>query len=95
MYSILNTWNTRGIRVFVFQNAAVFTWNTRIPKRPPRIPHLGSQDSTVYGIARSSPRRFYVHHLAAHASTVVFADTTTVHMCASEMMFKLSVGMVP
>ena len=49
----------------------------------------------MYGVARSPPRRFYVHHLAAHASAVVFADTTTVHMCASEMMFILSVGMVP
>ena len=49
----------------------------------------------VYGIARSSPQRFYVHHLAAHASAVVFADTTTIHMCASEMSFKLSVGVVP
>ena len=41
MYSGLSTWNTLRIRVFVFQNAAVFTWNTRIPNRSPRIHHLG------------------------------------------------------
>ena len=61
--------------------------------RTSRLPT--TQDSTVYGIARSSPRGFYAHHLAAHASAVIFADVTTVHMCASEMVFKLSVGMVP
>ena len=49
-------------------------------------------DSTVYGVARSSPQRFYAHHLAAHSSAVVFADVVTLHMYATELQFKLSAG---
>ena len=52
-----------------------------------------SHDATVYGIARSSPTRFYTHHLAAHSSAIVFADAVTVHMSAAEQLFRLSVGM--
>ena len=58
--------------------------------RESRLPT--SMDSTVYGVARSSPQRFYAHHLAAHSSAVTFADVVTLHMYATELQFKLSAG---
>ena len=58
--------------------------------RESRLPT--SMDSTVYGVARSSPQRFYAHHLAAHSSAVTFADVVTLHMYAAELQFKLSAG---
>jgi hypothetical protein len=35
-------------------------------------------DSTVYGTARSSPRDFYAHHVAAHSAAVTTADALVV-----------------
>ena len=52
-----------------------------------------THDSTVYGVARSSPRTFYAHHIAAHSHAVVMADAVTVHTCACALAFRLSIGM--
>ena len=51
-----------------------------------------THDSTVYGIARSSPRTFYAHHLAAHSQAVVMADATTAISAAKKLAHRLSIG---
>ena len=52
-----------------------------------------STDSTIYGTARTSHRRFYAHHLTAHSFAVVVADATTVHTAATELTYRLSIGL--
>ena len=56
-----------------------------------------THDSTVYGTARSSPRTFYAHHVAAHSAAVVFADAGTIHDVASSMSLRvtLGIGVIP
>ena len=49
--------------------------------------------STVYGTARSSPRTFLAHHLAAHSSAVVTADAAAVHSYAIALAFRLTTGL--
>ena len=54
--------------------------------------HRGSrdtQDSTRYGLSRSSPRTFLAHHRAAISAAVVLADATTI-LLAAPMSFKLT-----
>ena len=52
-----------------------------------------STDSTVYGIAPTSPRRFYAHHMAAHSAAIVQADAVTVHTAAAQLSLRLSLGL--
>ena len=52
-----------------------------------------THDSTVYGIARSSPRTFYAHHMAAHSAAVVMADAVTLGSHATMLAFRQSIGM--
>ena len=52
-----------------------------------------THDSTVYGVARSSPRTFYAHHMTAHSHAVVMADAVTVCTHATALAFQLSIGM--
>ena len=54
-----------------------------------------THDSTRYGTARTSPRAFYVHHVAAISSAIVRADAITVQHAAAAMSFKLSIGIMP
>ena len=52
-----------------------------------------THDSTIYGSARSSPRTFLAHHLAAHSSAVVTADAAAVHSYAIALAFRLTTGL--
>ena len=52
----------------------------------------GTQDSTVYGTARASPKSYYAHHTAAISSAVVGADAQTIVNEAAHLSFLLSVG---
>ena len=49
----------------------------------------GTQDSTVYGSSRASPRAFYAHHTAAISSAIVFADANTILNAGSYLSFSL------
>jgi hypothetical protein len=53
-----------------------------------------TNDSTRYGLSRSSPRTFLAHHRAAISAAVVLADTTVL-LAAPAMSFKLTMGMSP
>ena len=52
----------------------------------------GTHDSTVYGTARSSPRSFYPHHVAAIASAVVAADANTILNAGAALLCTLTFG---
>ena len=54
-----------------------------------------THDSTRYGLARTSPTSFYVHHVAAISAAIAYADATTVLLAAAAMSFKLAIGIVP
>ena len=50
----------------------------------------GTQDSTVYGEARSSTRAFFRHHAGAISAAIVLADATTLLNAAASMSFGLT-----
>jgi hypothetical protein len=54
----------------------------------------GVRDSTIdlYGTARSSPRGFSAHHMAAISSAIVMADATVILNQAAYLSFSLSAG---
>ena len=51
-----------------------------------------SQDSTIYGEGRASPKTFYPHWLAALSCAIVYQDALTLRNCASADAFMLSHG---
>ena len=51
-----------------------------------------TKDLTGYGRAKSSPRDYYRHYLAAHGAAVAFADATTVLNDAANKSFWLTRG---
>ena len=52
----------------------------------------GSTDSTVYGSSRSSPRSFFVHHLAAIAGSMLFYNSVAIHTAAAELSSQMTKG---
>ena len=55
----------------------------------------GTQDSTVYGTARASPRTFFAHHHAAITSAIVNADATVILNAAAALSCSLTFGIHP
>ena len=51
-----------------------------------------TKDLTAYGRAKSSPRDFYRHYLAAHSAAVAFADADAVLNDAANKSFWLTRG---
>ena len=43
----------------------------------------GNHDTTIYGTSRSSPNKFYPHHLAAISAAVVTADAKAIAIAAA------------
>ena len=49
-------------------------------------------DHTVYGTARTSPRRFLPHHLAAISAAIVLSDASTICDHASQLCSHRTLG---
>ena len=43
-----------------------------------------TQDTTVYGSARVSPKKFYAHHIAEISAAIVFTDALAIRDAASQ-----------
>ena len=54
-----------------------------------------THDSTCYGTARTSPRSYLAHHVAAISAAIVSADAASVMHAAAAMSFRLSMGLAP
>ena len=54
-----------------------------------------THDSTCYGTARSSPRSFLPHHLAAISAAIALADATSISHAAAALSWRLSLGLAP
>jgi hypothetical protein len=54
-----------------------------------------THDSTVYGIARSSPHSFYAHHTAAISAAIALADAGTILRGTAAAAFRLVHGLAP
>ena len=52
----------------------------------------GNHDTTIYGTSRSSPRKFYQHHLAAVSAAIVTADAKVIATATTEMNKHLTHG---
>ena len=53
-----------------------------------------TQDSTIYGVARSSPRTHLTHHLAAISHAIVTADAATVLEFAAVLNARLTLDLI-
>ena len=58
----------------------------RLARRP------GATDSTVYGSSRSSPQSFFVHHLAAISSSMLFYNSVAIQTAAAELSRMMTQG---
>ena len=50
--------------------------------------------TTIYGTSRSSPRKFYPHHLAAISAAIVTANAKVIATAAAGMNKRLTRGTV-